>query len=344
MTGARAPSRSKFWWMNAVALAVGCAFVVAGVLLGEIALRIASPWGPRAEEHDAPPYMEPSAALGWQPKASLRTHTKKIIGDEVLYDVTYTFDEHRRRVVPTDPAVSHPRFLLFFGCSHTFGEGVEDDETLPYYVSRLLPDTHAYNYAFRGYGPQHMLARLEASNLRDEVAEPAGAAVFVFPALILNRLIGGSATLYWVPSLPYYRLENGEPIREGFFQTTRPLYSLFGWALGTSRLMQHLNIAWPLRQRPEDLALACAVLGKAKRLLDAQLGPTPLVVVLHPVSWFLDLATCLDPLGIPVLDYHALFPEAERGAMTIPRDGHTSARGNQVLATQLAADIRDVLP
>lgn len=118
MTDARTPSRAQTWWMNAAALGVGCAFIVAGLVLGELAIRITTPWG-RAEEHDAPPYTERSAALGWQPKASLRTHVRKTIGDATLYDVTYPFDAHRRRVIPADASASHSRFLLFSGCAHT---------------------------------------------------------------------------------------------------------------------------------------------------------------------------------------------------------------------------------
>jgi hypothetical protein len=289
--------------------------------------------------------MEDSDALGWQPMASVQTSSQVRLGDRVLYDVVYTFDRYRRRVVPADPHTEYHRFLLFFGCSATFGEGVQDDETLPYDVSRLMPGSHVYNYAFRGYGPQHMLARVETSDLRREVAEPVGTAVYLFPAFHVDRLIGGSSTMSWMTrNLPYYRMANGEPVRDGFFQTTRPLYSFFARTLGQSRLMQVLNVAWPPRVRPEDLQLACTVLAKSRRLLREQLGPLELIVVLYPFLGAVDLASCLNPLGIPLLDYHDAFPDPVRAQLQIPVDLHTNARGHRLLAERLARDLDRFMP
>lgn len=345
MTDAAGPRRTRgARWGNWAAFGVGCALVVLGAVAAEVVVRVAAPGRPTLDEQRSPQYIEPDEVLGWRPLPSLRTRTAKSLAGQIVYDVTYTFDEHRRRVVPRDPPASPRRFLLFFGCSHTFGEGLQDDETLPYYVSQGLPDTRVYNYAFRGYGPQHMLARLETSDLRREIAEAEGAAVYVLPAWAVDRVIGGSATMSWVEELPYYRLENGEPIRDGFFQTTRPLYSRFTRALGSSRMMQWAGVAWPPRVRPADLELTCAVLAKAQRLLNAQLGPTPLVVALHPNGGFHDFASCLAPLGIPILDYHTLFYDRPTTETRIPIDGHTNAHGNRLLAARLAKDVAALMP
>ncbi|MBI3769064.1 MAG: hypothetical protein HY271_11315 [Deltaproteobacteria bacterium] len=329
---------------NWIAFAVGCLLVAVALLVAEKVAEVVKPGQPLRTEQPSAPYMEPSDALGWRPAASMQTTTQVRLGERLIYEATYSFDEYRRRVVPADPQADYRRFLLFFGCSNTFGEGLQNDETLPYFVSRLLPDTHIYNYAFRGYGPQHMLARLESSDLRREVAEPVGAVVYVFPAYHLNRLIGGSATMSWVKNLPYYRLEGGEPVRDGFFETTRPVYSFLARTLGQSRLMQLLNIAWPPQTTRSQLELACAVFAKARRLLHEQLGPVELTVVLHPNGGPLDLASCLDPLGIRLLDYHDIFPKAPRNEMKIPMDGHTNARGNQTIAARLVGDLEPVLP
>ena len=326
-------------------MAVGCLLVAAGVWLAEKVAETVSPGRPVPEERSSRQYFEESEALGWQPMASVQASSQLRLGEQILYDVVYTFDGYRRRVVPADPHAEYHRFLLFFGCSNTFGEGVQDDETLPYDVSRLMPGVHVYNYAFRGYGPQHMLARVESSDLRREVAEPEGTAVYLFPSFHLNRLIGGSSTMSWAKrNLPYYRMENGEPVRDGFFQTTRPLYSFFARTVGQSRLMQILNLAWPPRVRPEHLQLACAVLAKSRRLLREQLGPLDLIVVLYPTQGGVDLASCLNPLGIPLLDYHDAFPDPVRAQFQIPIDLHTNARGNHLLAERLARDLDPLVP
>ena len=61
--------------------------------------------------------------------------------------------------------------VLFFGGSVTFGEGVEDDEAMPYQVGMLSGNRYrVYNFAFHGYGPHQMLAALESGRV-DEIVE-----------------------------------------------------------------------------------------------------------------------------------------------------------------------------
>jgi hypothetical protein len=339
---ARAAGRTRARWKQA---AIACAVVVGLLGLSELAAWFVALGRPRVAEYTVPTYLEPSAALGRVPAPSMRVRSQKMVGAQSAYVVTYSFDAHRRRAVSGDPAAAHERFLLFFGDEETFGVGLEDDATLPAAASRLRPDTRVYDYAFPGHGPQHVLARLEASDLRHEVREAAGAAVYVLADGALDRLVGGSASLAGPDDLPYYRLDDGEAVRDGFFRTTRPIYSFVVGAVGRSALMQSLGVAWPTRVRTEDGALACAVLGKAKRLLAEWLGPTPFVVVLHPASaGAADLTPCLAPLGIPGLDYRARFSGPASTDMRIPLDGHTSARGNQALAARLVDDLTRIRP
>jgi hypothetical protein len=56
----------------------------------------------------------------------------KLHDDEVIFDVVYTISAHGFRVTPGAGGTSGSAGrVLFFGCSYTFGEGVEDDQTLP---------------------------------------------------------------------------------------------------------------------------------------------------------------------------------------------------------------------
>ncbi len=138
--------------------------------------------------------------LGYAPPGEPMPHRKEVDG-RVVFDVTYHFDEHRRRRAPdAAPAPAAERFALFFGGSNTFGEGLPWDDTIPAVFETLRPRTRAYDYAFRGYGPQQMLARLEAGFAEGEIAEPVGAAVYqyfdyhhgrVHGTHIVVRLAGG---------------------------------------------------------------------------------------------------------------------------------------------------------
>jgi hypothetical protein len=63
---------------------------------------------------------------------------------------------------PNDNSNKNARCVLFFGCSFTFGEGLNDDQTMPYLVGvKSKGEYHPYNFGFHGYGPHQMLAALE---------------------------------------------------------------------------------------------------------------------------------------------------------------------------------------
>lgn len=319
---------------------------MSGVLIAA-ALGAAEAWlrssdrGPAAVER-AGRYTRPSEAMGWEPVPGMTARSRKVRGDDVLYDVVYAFDEAGRRVVPDEPGRGYAKFLVFFGGSNTFGEGLEVEASLPEQTTRHLAGVRAYNYAYRGYGPQHLLARLESTDLRAEVEEPEGLAVYVLPGFHLHRLVGSSRTMSWVGQLPYYRQEQGRLVRDGFYQTTRPTYSWWAKTIGRSRLLRRLGIAWPLRFTDSHRALACRLFAQAQGELGRQLADVDLVVALHPSGVDQDWS-CLEPAGIATVDLRAAWAGVPVDELTIPGDGHVNARGNELLGLALARALEPFL-
>jgi hypothetical protein len=85
---------------------------------------------------------------------------KRIAPDgHVIYDTRYTIGDDGYRVTPDVPK-SGDR-IVFYGDSFTFGEGLKDDETMPYYVARLT-GRPIKNYGFHGYGVHQALAILQS--------------------------------------------------------------------------------------------------------------------------------------------------------------------------------------
>ena len=106
-------------------------------------------------------YFDTDELLGYGPaKANIAT-SEKYHSDNQIYSVRYTINDDGLRI---SPPVVEPELgcVLFFGGSVTFGEGVEDEQSMPYQVGDLT-DNHyrIYNFAFHGYGPHQMLAALE---------------------------------------------------------------------------------------------------------------------------------------------------------------------------------------
>ena len=126
----------------------------------------------KVEEHPAQwvrGWSIPDPVLGHTLPPNAQIVGKTARGGTLLYQATYTTDAYHRRITPIDHLEQRHKFLLFFGCSMTFGLGVNDDETMPFYVAQFASHYHPYNYGVSGYGPHYMLAQLQRGALTKEI-------------------------------------------------------------------------------------------------------------------------------------------------------------------------------
>ncbi len=105
--------------------------------------------------------------LGYGPVPNAIINSKKIKEGKVVYDVDYTIDKKGHRIA-SNSAINKKfkKSVLFFGCSFTYGEGVKDNQSLPY-VFNLKTNSkyNVANFGFSGYGVQQMLTILENDRL-----------------------------------------------------------------------------------------------------------------------------------------------------------------------------------
>ena len=298
----------------------------------------------RAESFIDRDYYQPDALLGYGPKRGIHTRAWKKLDGKTLYDTEYAIDEKGRRVTPVADRERRDRFLLVFGCSFAFGEGVRDDETLPAFVARRAPRFVPYNYAFHGYGPHQLLAKLEAGTLRDEVDEAEGVLVYVLIGAHVSRAIGSMiVTTSWAHDAPYYALDaSGNPVRRGTFTTGRPWTSIGYALLGGSRVLGFLHLDVPPVVTEDHLALTARLLARSSALFHESFGPQRFVVVAYPEQWPSAisgrLGSALAREGIEYLDYSSLFG-SDRAEYFFPEDRHPKARAHAAVAEQLVADL-----
>lgn len=80
-----------------------------------------------------------------------------------MYDVVYTIDGFGNRVAPSRP--DQPA-VVFFGCSFTFGDGVEDEGTMPWQFAQAIDGRlDVVNAGHSGQGAHQMLRILETDRL-----------------------------------------------------------------------------------------------------------------------------------------------------------------------------------
>jgi hypothetical protein len=321
-------------------LALGSVVLALALVEGAAALVNASR-EPRIETHVAEDYYQEDPTLGWVPRPGIRTPAWKRVNGRTVYEVEYAIDARGRRLTPVAPARSRTRYALFFGDSCTFGEGVGQRETLPYYAAERAPDHAPYNYGFHGYGPQHLLARLESGTLRSEVEGDSGVGVYLFIDSHVNRAIG-SLVVYtgWAHHAPHYVLDaSGEPVRRGSLTTGRPFTALVQSVLGRSQLLRTFRIELPPRITDDHVDLTARILARAARLLRQQLGGGRFVVVAFPGSTLAGrLGAALDARGVELLDYSRLLDYAQP-EHHIAHDWHPTPLTNRRLAQRLVADL-----
>lgn len=98
--------------------------------------------------------------VGWGPTAAGRYRVKHVLNGRLVYDVVYTIDSNMLRKTE---AGSEGEGVVFLGDSFIFGEGIEDNETLPQQFADL--EGHkapVYNLGFSAYSPAQALAEMRA--------------------------------------------------------------------------------------------------------------------------------------------------------------------------------------
>lgn len=255
--------------------------------------------------HQDTPFWSADPLLGYVPRANAVANSRLIHDGEELYNVVYTIDAFRRRVTPHEDAHPREKFALFFGGSFAFGEGVPGDQTLPAHFARMRPEYRAYNYAFSGYGPQHMLARLQETDIEHEVSEKRGILVYVFINDHVNRAIGAmSAVNNSGAMFPYYALDGGRLVRLGSFRTGRPvrthLYHLLSLAAP-----RELNL--PVRRSASQYRLTARIIEESAETFRSKFASLGVYVILYPAaSQGVALVAHLESTGIRILDYSSL--------------------------------------
>ena len=106
--------------------------------------------------------VAPDEILGFAHKPNASIHRIFRVDDEIVYDIQLNTDENGLRVT-TDTNKNYQKCIHFYGGSFTAGNGLNDSQTLPSSLARVLDsrDISIMNYGISAAGVHTMLARLE---------------------------------------------------------------------------------------------------------------------------------------------------------------------------------------
>lgn len=292
---------------------------------------------------DGEKYVESHPVLGFRPRNDCQVRARKTGSEGVIFDCAYTLDHFHRRVSPVAPGPDRARFALFLGCSFTFGEGVNDAETLPAQFAAAAPDFMPYNYGCGGWGPQNMYLQVQQPGFRAEIAQSSGVAIYTFIAHHVERAAGNLRLIgAWDKPLPDFTLENGVLTYHGFFDESRPLQHRLGKLLNQSYFLTWRKLDYPTHRRGQDLALVAALCAATAQRLEQMFAQVDFYVLLYPRTTEGDrLKPLLEKAGVRYLDYAPMF-EPRRATGPDPYnlyDGHPTPLGYRLVAARLAKDL-----
>ncbi len=211
---------------------------------------------------------------GYTPKPEQHARSKVMtVNHDVIYDVIYSTDQHGLRVTPhNDNPVAKP--ILFFGCSVTFGEGLNDDETLPYMFQRESDNEYkAWNFAAPGYGPHQMLRIIESGLIDSVVGEKPAVAVYSALMPHIERSAGNYPYFLWDVNGPRYVLnDRGEAEFKGKFVNSRA-WNFTLRLLSKSYLIDRIMpFILGHKRNNTDIDLFISILTKSRDLLQDRYG------------------------------------------------------------------------
>ena len=288
--------------------------------------------------------------LGVRPKPGLRTTAKMTLDGATIYDVVYTFDDDGLRVSPPVVSGASEDCALFFGCSYTFGEGVNDEETMPFRAG-VRSRMRVRNFAYSGYGPHQMLAAIEAGLV--ERAAHCRPRYAVYQA-VYHHALRAAGVWTWDRHGPRYVLENGRAVRRGNFDSQAdadaPLRALEQSGVAKQLRLARMDLG-ATDVTAEDITLTRAIVAESARKLRERWPD----IELHVIDW-----DGIDPIAPPPLfdradpvlagiTFHSIgqmLPAVDdpQTEYKLPRDVHPNPRAHDLIAQYVAEKILAAKP
>lgn len=264
---------------------------------------------------------------------------------ETAYDVAYSLVEGGRRRVPGADEILPLAHLAISGCSVVFGEGLEDDQTLPAQMQKKVQKTRIYNLGRPGGSVVDAIAMLQITNFWKNIEPKKGALLFFHSSQIhVPRFLG---TISTVGVWNEYGAFLNEDATTGAFQyggvydQHKPLWTLLSRWAARSQFLKTINFDWPptTNSALETYVRALSFLQlQYQQLTDSQ---NPMVVYLRPgEKESCEIIPYLEKYKIYYLDYSDF--QMQRYAtqpLKIQYDTHPTQEFNRILSQQLMHDL-----
>jgi len=276
--------------------------------------------------------------VGYRPQNDAHVTARKMINGQTIYNVAYTTDNHHRRVTPGQDDRPSGDALFFFGGSFAFGEGLNDNETLPYYVAMDAPAYRVYNYGFSGYGPQQAVAQLRDDSLFGPEGKRQAIGIYVFIPHHIRRAIGSMRVVSeWGYHFPDYEEDGrGGVVLNQTFERGRPWRTWIYRLMAREQVWRYFKVDWPLSISHGDIVHTAHILAAAQKAFEQRFHGGVFYVLMYPEEGHAEVKAfrtvpVFRAAGLRILDASKTVDLSQPG-MTIRGDNHPTAEANRLLA------------
>jgi hypothetical protein len=283
--------------------------------------------------------------LGYAPRAGATGTSTKIIGGREVYRATYSIDSNAlRRTSLTDDTNPAANCLFFFGDSFTFGEGLNDEDTLPWIVQEQAGTRwKTLNFGFHGYGPHQMLASIESGRVQQAAGACPGRLLVVtqYSEQHVGRALGRDS---WDLHGPWYVVnDHGVAVHAGRLDERPGADSDVLSGRFRPEVLKWLDWQRLFWVSDSDRRFFVALLATARDRLAAVYPRAEWHLILLDVNPNALVTGELERRGIQVHPIRSILPvwRTEHPDYSISGDGHPNRRYNQVLAGWIESHLLD---
>jgi hypothetical protein len=316
-------------------------------------------WKPEVTEAEGARYMAEgedvsgrgpiSCCIGWFPPVTnkqFESVVKTKDGRRIIFKAHYTFDNLGRRITPQrkNPAYN----IIMFGDSFTLGEGVNDEESVPYRLALLRPNAQVFNMAVAGGSPNEFLYEVTHPTIRfDDVPKKKTIVLYDYMDNHLERLFCRSLCFTpagsWILTKPYYKSVDGVPVYQGLFFKDRPVINFIYKKVTESALLRFFDVILPPQFSQRHFDFFADVILEAKKNVEKKFSNVEFFLVLYPgasAEFGLELRDAAKKKGIAVLDYSQVnVYQMAKNKATVNGDGHPSPVTHLIFAHLLNRDL-----
>ncbi|MFM7023655.1 MAG: hypothetical protein ACKOXB_11830 [Flavobacteriales bacterium] len=288
----------------------------------------------RTKNHS--PLTQPDDVLGHSLKANLDHLSTLEIGGKNIYSSLIHSDSLGHRKTPFDSTKN--KQAIFLGCSFTFGEGLNDEQTLPWLCAQNS-EYNTLNLACVGYGPQQALLQMRSLHLTPDKETKV---IYVYIDGHIQRVNGFlSVVNSYGKDFPYPQLEDNSLVMYPSFSEKSPALASLYAALKDCQTMQYFNTNLPLFTQERHYELFGKTIEELAREVKKKYN-NELVILIYPGSeQHNEVLEHVNINLIQVLDYSSLCTKGDEKYF-FPKDGHPNALVNQMIARRILKELFNI--